>query len=207
MAVLKLDKALEELKKSKERKFDQTIDLIINLKKFDIKKNNINTFITLPHKIKNKKICGFIEIKSNLIETIPKSGFPKYKDKKEIKNLIKEYDFFISSGANMPAVATTFGRILGPAGKMPSPKLGILFNENEDEIRKLIDKINVVVKIQTKEPSIKIPIGKSSMKDNEIIENVQTAFNSILNELPNKTENIKSLMIKFTMSKPIRFEI
>ena len=204
---MKLEKAIEELRKDKTRKFDETLDLIINLRKFDIKRNNINTFITIPHKIKDKKICGFIESKSQLIDTIPKAAFIKYKDKKPIKNLVKQYDFFISSAPNMPSVATTFGRILGPAGKMPSPKLGIIMNESESEIKKLVDKINLVIRIQTKEPSIKISIAKSSMKDSDIVENIHSAFNSISNELPNKKENVKSVFIKFTMSKPIKVEI
>ncbi|MEM3112834.1 MAG: hypothetical protein QXI33_00220 [Candidatus Pacearchaeota archaeon] len=204
---MKLEKALEELRNQKKRNFDETIDLIVNLKKFDIKRNNINTFISLPHKIKDKKICGFLEIKNSLIDTIPKSAFVKYKDRKSIKNLVKKYDFFISSGANMPSVATTFGRVLGPAGKMPSPKLGILMNESESDIRKIIEKINLVVRIQTKEPSIKIPIGKNSMSDGDLLDNFYSAFNSILNELPNKKENIKSVLIKSTMSKPIKVEI
>ena len=205
--VMKLEKAIEELRKDKTRKFNETLDLIVNLRKFDIKRNNINTFITIPHKIKDKKICGFIESKSSIIDTIPKAAFIKYKDKKPIKNLVKQYDFFISSAPNMPSVATTFGRILGPAGKMPSPKLGIIINESESEIKKIVDKINLVIRIQTKEPSIKIPIAKSSMKDADIIENINSAFNSIANELPNKKENVKSVFIKFTMSKPIKVEI
>ena len=204
---LKLDKALEELRKSKERKFDQTIELIVNLKKFDIKKNSINTFIIMPNKIKDKKICGFIEIKSELIDTIPKGAFPKYKDKKELKKLVKKYDFFISSGPNMPAVATIFGRVLGPAGKMPSPKLGIIMNESDSEVKKLITRINNIVKIHTKEPSVKISIGKVSMSDDKIIENVKIAYESIVSELPNKKDNIKTVLLKLTMSKPIKIEI
>ena len=51
----KLSKALTELRKDKERKFDQTVDLIVNLQKFDVKKNQVNIFISVPHKIKGKK--------------------------------------------------------------------------------------------------------------------------------------------------------
>ena len=49
-----LKKALSELRKDKERKFDQTLDLIINLQKFDPKKNSINLFVQVPHKVKDK---------------------------------------------------------------------------------------------------------------------------------------------------------
>ena len=37
-----LEKALIELRKSEERKFNQTVDLIINLQKYDLKKNPVN---------------------------------------------------------------------------------------------------------------------------------------------------------------------
>ncbi len=205
---LKLEKALIEIRKNaKERKFDQSIDLIVNLKKFDVKKTQINIYASLPNKIKDKKVCGFIESKNDAIDTIPKKNFPLYKDKKKVKKLVAKYDFFIASGPNMPGVATTFGRVLGPAGKMPSPKMGIIMQENEKAIKDLVDKINHSVRIQTKEPSIKIIIGKQSMNDEQIIENVKSAYSAILHELPLKKDNMKSVMIKFTMGKPLRVEV
>lgn len=207
MEIVKLEKAVELIKKDKERKFDQSVDLIVNLRKFDLKKTQINNFVTLPNKIKDKRVCGFIESKSSIINTIPKSQFPVYKDKKKVKKLVKEYDFFIASAPNMPLVATTFGRVLGPASKMPSPKLGILIDDSEKNVKELVEKINKIIRIQTKEPSIKVSIGKVSMKDNEIAENAIHVYNSILHELPNNKDNIKSVMIKTTMGKPLRVEI
>ena len=62
---LKLKKALEELRKNEEKKFDQTVDLIVNLQKFDIKRNSLNIFTQVPHKIKNLRVCGFLEAKNN----------------------------------------------------------------------------------------------------------------------------------------------
>lgn len=208
MAELEIDKALEEIRKNaKERKFEQTVELIVNLKKFDTKKNSINTFINLPNKIKDKIICGFIDGKSELIDVIPKANFPLYKDKKKIKNLVKKYDFFIASGPNMPAVATTFGRVLGPAGKMPSPKLGIVMAETKEGIQEVVNKINTAVRIQTKEPSIKIAIGKEKMADDKIGANVKLAYNSIMKELPLGKDNIKNVIIKLTMGKPVRIKL
>ena len=63
-----LKKALTELRTAKERKFDQTVDLVVNLQKFDVKKSNVNLFINVPHKVKDKKIAGFLEIKNKDIE-------------------------------------------------------------------------------------------------------------------------------------------
>lgn len=202
-----LQKALTELRKEKERKFDQTVDLIINLQKFDIKKNQVNLFINVPHKIKDKKIGAFLETINPNVETILGSDFPKYKDKTALKKLVKRFDFFIAQASLMPKVATTFGRVLGPVGKMPSPQLGIIMNVEDKTITELKAKINNSVKIKTTEPSIKLPIGKQSMPDNHIIENVLAVYNAVLKELPRDKENIKNLEIKFTMTKPIKIEV
>jgi large subunit ribosomal protein L1 len=202
-----LKQALVELRKNKERKFDQSVDLIINLQKFDVKKEQVNLFISVPHKIKDKKICGFLEIKSNVVDTITRSEFKKYSDKKEIKKLANTYDFFIAQASLMPIVATTFGRALGPSGKMPSPQMGIMINADDRTINELKTRINNSVKIKTKEASIKIPVGKQSMKDEEIIENILVIYNAIFKVLSKGKENIRNIELKFTMTKPQKIKL
>jgi len=202
-----LGKALSELRKGKERKFDQSVDLILNLKKFDPRKNSLNIFISVPHKVKDKKIAAFLEVKNKNVDSITAEEFRKYADKKEIERLIKKYDFFIAQASLMPKVAATFGRVLGPAGKMPSPQLGIILNDDDKTISELKNKINNSIKIRTKEPSIKLSIGKQSMKDADLIENAMTVYNSLLKNLPKGKENIKNLEIKFTMTKPQKINI
>jgi len=202
-----LQKALIELRKEKERKFDQTVDLIINFQKFDPKKNSINLVIPIPFKAKNKKVCAFLEAENNSITTITKNEFKKYSDKKELRKLIKKFDFFIAEANLMPIVATTFGKVLGPAGKMPSPQLGIVTKADDKTIEDLKNKINKSIKIRTKEASIKLPIGKQSMKDEELIENIMAVYNVILKTLPRNKENIKNIEIKFTMTKPQKIKL
>lgn len=202
-----LQKALIELRKEKERKFDQTVDLIINLQKFDSKKNAINLVVSVPHKIKEKKIAAFLESKNANIPTITGDEFKKYSDKKELKKLVKKFDFFIAQAKLMPKIATVFGKALGPAGKMPSPQLGIMMQVSDDAINELKNKINNSLKIRIKESSIKLPMGKQSMKDEDIIENILTGYNAIIKVLPKKKENIKNLEIKFTMTKPQKIKI
>jgi len=197
-----LRKALTELRKEKERKFDQSVDLIINLQKFDAKKNPLNILVPVPNKIKDKKICGFLESENKDIETITKDEFKKYSDKKLLKNLVKKYDFFVAQDSLMPQVATTFGRVLGPVGKMPSPQLGVMFNVNEKSISEIKEKINNSVKIKAKEPSIKLSVGRQSMNDDKIIENILAIYDSVFKALPRDKENIKNIEIKFTMTKP-----
>jgi len=200
-------KALAELRKEKERKFDQTVDLIVNLQKFDPKKTSTNLFISIPHKIKEKRTAGFLESENKNIETITPDKFKKYSNKKELKNLIKKFDFFIAQASLMPKVATVFGKVLGPAGKMPSPQLGIIMNVDDKTIIELKNKINTSIKTRVKELSIKLSVGKQSMKDEEIIENILTIYNSILKAMPKEKENIKNLEIKFTMTKPQEIKI
>ena len=69
MNILDIEKAIAELRKSEARKFEQTVDLIINLKKFNVKKDAVNIIVSLPHKIKDKKICAFLESNNPLINT------------------------------------------------------------------------------------------------------------------------------------------
>ena len=200
-------KALQELRKSEERKFNQTVDLIINLQKFDVKKQNINLFVNVPYKIKDKKIAGFFETKNKDIETITPPEFKNYSDKKSLKKLSKKFDFFIAQANLMPKVATAFGRFLGPSGKMPSPQLGILMDPDEKNIKALKEKIDNSVKIKIKESSIKLAIGKQSMKDDEIAENILSVYNAIQKVLTKGKDNIKNIEIKFTMTKPQKIQL
>ncbi len=199
--------ALKELRKNEARKFKQTVDLIVNLQKFEVKKNPLNLFIRIPHKSKDKKVAGFFESKSEFVDTITELDFKKYSDKKKLKNLVKKYDFFVAQAKLMPKVATVFGRVLGPAGKMPSPQMGIVLNADEKSISDLKEKINTSLRIRAKEPSIKIAIGKEDMKDEEIVENALAVYNELIKALPRDKENIKNVEIKFTMTKPVKIKV
>ncbi len=199
--------ALINLRKNEERKFDQTADLIINLQKFDQKKNQINVLVSVPHKIKEKKICAFLETRSKSMETITPNDFKNYSEKKALKKLVRRFDFFISQASVMPKVAGIFGKVLGPAGKMPSPQLGILADVNDKAIEEVKKKIGNSIKIRIKEASIKLAIGKQSMKDEEITENVLAVYNAVMKELPKGKENIRNIELKFTMTKPQKIKV
>ena len=204
---MKLQEALAEIRKTEKRNFDQTIDLIINLKGIDLKRDQLNLVITIPHKIKDKKVGAFLKERSKVIDTITEPEFVKYKDKKPMRNLVKKYDYFIAVAPLMPKVAMAFGKILGPAGKMPSPQLGIINNETDAEIKKTLDKIDTSLKVRLKEASIKLSIGKESMKDEAIIENIKSVYSTIENALSKKKDNVRTVMIKFTMGKPVKVEM
>lgn len=199
--------SLTELRKNEKKKFDQGVDLIINLKGIDVKKDNIATIVTIPNPVKEKKVCGFFTKKSEVVDTVTNLDFPKYKEKKALKKLVKEYDFFIAVAPLMPAVATTFGKVLGPSGKMPSPQLGIVGSETEKAIQEMVARIAKSVKIRVKEASVKLSIGKESMGDDKIIANAEAVYQGLIGVLPVKKDNVKSVMVKFTMTKPVKVEM
>lgn len=204
---MELEQALKELRKNDKLKFNQTVDLIVNLKGIDLRKESINAIVSMPHLIKEKKVCAFLTKKSDLVTSITSADFARYKDKKELKKLVKSFDFFMAAAPLMPSVATVFGKVLGPTGKMPSPQLGIVMQENDSNIKQELTKISRALKIRAKEPSIKFSAAKESMSDKDIMENITAAYNAIVAVLPTKKENIRSVMVKFTMTKPIKVEM
>lgn len=197
-------KVIAELRKeTQKRKFDQTLDLIINFQDFDAKKKSIKIFFVFPYKFKENKICAFLEGTNKEVDkVIAKEEFNIKKS--EIKRITKEYDFFIASAKLMPLIAKNFGKILGSAGKMPDPKTGgILVRPDEKTIGEIVNKLKKTTSIKIKENSVKIAIGKESMSGDELAENAEAGYNAILEILPQKKENIKNVMLKFTMGKPI----
>ncbi len=205
MEVKKIEEALKELRAEKKRKFIQTVDLIVNLKNFDARKEQLNTFIQIPNPAE-KKICGFFPKKTGLIDVITKEDFKKFKDPKEMKQLVKKYDFFVATASLMGDIATSFGRILGPVGKMPSPQAGIIQKDDEASIKGVVEKMKKMIRIRTKEKSVKISVGKEEMSDQELKQNIEAALVAIENILPKKNDNIKEVLIKFTMSKTVRIK-
>ena len=201
-----ITRVLTELRKNEKRKFSQTVDLILNLKNFDIKRENVNFIVSVPHKFRKIKAVGFLTAKNNAVDTITKPEFDKYKGK-FAKRLVEEYDFFIAHASLMPSIATSFGKYLGPAGKMPSPQLGIIIKEDDTTIQEIIKKAETAIRVKTKEPSMKFAIGKEDMKDEDIVENAFTVYSAVLNALPKQKENLRSVMLKLTMTKPIKLAL
>jgi large subunit ribosomal protein L1 len=201
---MEIKKALEDLRKEPKRKFDQTVDLIVNLQNFDVRKEALNTFVTVKH-ASEKKVAAFLTKRSKVIDTITELDFAKYKEMKDIKKLAKKYDFFIAVAPMMSKVATKFGRVFGPMGKMPSPQAGIITKEDDETVKAMTKKVQAVLRIKNKEMSIKLPVGKESMSDEEIVANIETVLKQLTKKLPRQNDNIKNVMVKFTMTKAIKF--
>jgi large subunit ribosomal protein L1 len=208
------EQVTQTLKKVKEnsqkRNFTQSYDLIVNLRDIDLKKaeQNVNFFATLHYpKGKKSKICALVgpELLSQAKEVfemaISVDDFPKYQDKKEAKKLANGYDFFIAQATIMPKVATTFGRVFGPKGKMPNPKAGCVVPPNAN-LKPLYEKLQKTVKLQTtNDPIIQTIAGNEGMKDEEVIDNIMTIYDALIHHLPSGKNNVKGALLKLTMGK------
>jgi large subunit ribosomal protein L1 len=202
---MEIKAALAEIRKEKKRKFDQTLDLIVNLRSFDVRKEALNTFISVPNSSK-KKIGAFLTKRSKVVDTITEVDFEKYKEAKDMKKLAKKYDMFIAVAPMMAKIATKFGRVFGPLGKMPSPQAGIITNENEETIKAMVEKLGTMVRVRNKEMAVKLPVGKESMSDEKLEENIKGVISSLEGKLPRGKENVKEVLIKFTMTKPVKVD-
>ena len=199
---MEIKAALAELRKEKKRKFTQTVDLVMNLKNFDVRKEALNTFVSVPHP-SEKKLAAFFTKRSKLIDTITEEDFVKYKESKDVKKLAKKYDAFIAVAPMMGKVATKFGRVFGPTNKMPSPQAGIIPKEDDAMIEKMIDKMKKSIRVKNKETAIKLPVGKENMSDDELKENIEAVIEGLTRVLPRGNDNVKEVLIKFTMTKPL----
>lgn len=198
---------IKKVKESSKKNFNQKIDLIVNLKGINLKKQeeNIDLFITLPYFPGKKiKICALVgkevaDQASIFDKVIKKEEFNDYQDKKPLKMLAKEYDLFVAQANLMTEIAKVFGKTLGPKGKMPNPKYngvvtpGANFNELKNKLEKTI-------RLKTRnEAIIKTYVGNEKMDDNELAENIITIYNALIHVLPQEEANIKDLILKLTM--------
>ncbi len=209
---------LELLKKAREekRKFPQSFDLIFNLKDLDLKKpdQQVDFYATLPHAPKKKvKICALVgpemenDAKAAVDTVIVQDEFQKFgKDKKLARKLAKQHDFFIAQANFMASVASSFGRVFGPRGKMPNPKAGCVVPPKAP-LKPLYEKLQKTVKVSAKkDPIIQCGIGYEAMNDEDIADNIMAIYDQLIHHLPQERNNIKSAYLKTTMGKPQRLE-
>jgi large subunit ribosomal protein L1 len=208
---MKFSEAITELRtKTEKRNFEQTLDLIINLRDFDLKRDHLNVAIILPFPYKKKKIAAFLENESfgaGVDHVISKSDIEKIDDN-EASKLARGYDFFIASAKLMPLIAKHLGKSLGIAGKMPDPALGaVLVQESSEAVAAAARKLEKTVRIRAKEASLKIAIGKETTPDDQIEKNASAILNSVIAALPKGEYNIRSVILKFTMSPTVKVKM
>ena len=142
----KIEEAIKHIKGKNSVKFDETLDIAINLG-IDPKQSDqvIRGLVTLPNGTgKILKIAVFV--KDNRAQEAIDAGadFVGQEDlgEKIQKNKVK-VDVVIAS-PDMMSVVGKFGKVLGPKGLMPNPKMGTVTNEIEKKLRTLKkDRLNL----------------------------------------------------------------
>lgn len=210
---------VELLKKAKEnskpRKFTQRYDLIVSLKSLDLKKpeQQVDFYANVHFSTgKQIKICGLVgpelveESKKNLDNTILADDFDKIaKNKKEIRKIAESYDYFVAQANIMAKVASSFGRIFGPRDKMPNPKVGCVVPPKTN-LLPLYERLQKTVRVKAKTSlMVQVCVGNEKMKDEEVVDNIKTVYDQIIHHLPNEINNVKSIYLKTTMGKPVKY--
>lgn len=206
------------IKKAREaapkRNFKQTFELVVPLKGIDVKRaaQDVDFFVTLHYsKGAVPKICALVgpemsdEAKAHCDFHIVLDDFKNFEGKKkEQKKLASKYDFFVAQANIMPKVAATFGRVLGPKGKMPNPKAGAVFPPKAS-LKPIVDNLRRTVRLSAKGgPFIQCPVGAEDSPEEQIIDNIQVVYDQIVHHLPNEENNIKAVFLKLTMGKPVK---
>ena len=133
---------------------------------------------------------------------IKESEFESY-DTKKAKTLAKSYDYFVAQAPLMPKIAKSFGRVLGTRGKMPNPKTGCVVPPNAN-LGPLVERLGKTIRISSKKATnLQCMVGKESMEDDQIAENVLSVYGNVVKALPNELQNVKRVQLKLTMSKPV----
>ncbi len=207
--------------KDKSRKFDESIDLIINIKDINLNdpKNRIDKEIILSHDVitgNNPNICVIasdeilLEAKKLGLDTLDSTGLISLnnEEKKFKKKFAKKYDYFVVEDKMMRDVARYLARFLGPVGKMPKPfPTGYGIISSSEDLKVASERYRKVIRVQMKkQPIIFIKIGKKSMEQEKLYENMKTVIDFIADQMPHKFNNFKSMYLKSTMGKPVKVQ-
>ncbi len=207
-----VDAVKEAKEKSGQKKFNQTIDLILNIKEIDMKapEGKVQAVIDLPHITgKPNKICivasGELALKSrkaNADKVIEKADLEALAGKKkDLRKLASDFDVFISEAPLMPLVGRILGPVLGPRGKLPVPV------PPNAEIAAVIKKHRKTVVVRMRnQPIIQCSIGTENMNEDELYDNVQAVLRFLDGKLKRGLKNIKLAYIKTSMGTPVKIK-
>lgn len=197
----------------KKRNFQQSFELIVNLKDLNLKNpdDQVEFFASVPKPFKQLKIAAFAagELKEEADKVcdfvVTQGELDMYKNNKAAaKKLARDYDFFLAQANIMGQVAGALGRVLGPRGKMPNPKAGCVVPPKAS-LQPLYDRLQSTIKISAKKfPVIQLKVGNESMSDEDIAENILYFYDQIEHHLPKEKHNLRGALVKLTMGSPIK---
>jgi large subunit ribosomal protein L1 len=200
-----LDSAVSLLKEMSYAKFDETVEIVLNLN--ILQKHTIRDTVSLPHGTgKPRRVLVFAKAEKAKEAQQAKADFVGDNDLIEkIKGGWFEFDVAVATPDMMKEVGK-IGQLLGKRGLMPNPKTQTVTNNIKEAVEELkkgrvefrADKTNVV----------HLGIGKLSMDDKALIENSKTLYEGVLQKRPAdlKGDYIKSMYLTTTMGPGVKID-
>lgn len=180
-----LKEAIAALKKIRFARFDESVEIHLNVDKVGLKGE-----VELPHSTGKSVRVKIVDDK--FIEEFEK-GLPAGRQGKF------DFDILVTHPSFMPKLVK-FAKILGPKGLMPNPKNGTISEKPEEAVKKF-QKGVLRWKTEPKFPLIHQMIGKISLEEKKLVENASAFIKSV------GVAHIKSAFIKTTMSPAVKIEL
>ena len=205
-----IEKALPLVKKNCTTKFDESVDLSFQINNKQ-KKNEISirTVVNLPggsgKKIKVAVVCEEAKVKDAKSAGADIVGGDDLVEK--IKSGEMNFEKLICTPSMMIKLSK-LGKILGPKGLMPNPKLGSV---TEDLKKAVTDAKSGQAELRNdKDGNIGVSIGKKSFSDDKLIKNFNAIIETLEKEKSNNTlkgDLIKSAFITSTMGVSYKIKL
>jgi len=207
--ILSLTAAVEKIKSFKSVKFDQTVECVMQLG-IDPKQADqlVRGSISLPNGIgKQKRVIAFCE--DSDIEAAQKAGAIEAGCDELVKKISDgwtDFDVAIASPRVMGKVGK-LGRVLGPQGKMPSPKNGTVTANVTEAVAEF-----AAGKVEYRNDAggnIHAVVGKQSFETAKLVENIEAFVAHIKKIRPTAAKGtyLKKMCISATMSPGITVEL
>ena len=204
-----LSEAVELVKKTATAKFDETIELHVRLgvdpKYAD---QQVRGAVVLPHGTgKTKRVLVFA--KGDKVSEAEAAG-ADFVGSDELVAKIQggwcDFDVAVAT-PNMMGAVGKLGKILGPRGLMPNPKLGTVTMDLEKAIKAI--KAGQVEYRTDKAGNVHCPIGKASFDSQKLVENYRTLVDTLIKAKPAgaKGQYIKSLTLSATMGPGVPVQL
>ena len=195
------DEAVDLVKKTATAKFDETIEMHVRLG-VDPKYNDqqVRGALVLPHGTgKSKRVLVFA--KGDKAQEAEKAG-ADFVGAEELADKIKGgwFDFDVAvASPDMMGVVGRLGKLLGPRGLMPNPKLGTVTPDLAKAISE--QKAGKIEYRTDKAGNIHCPIGKASFENDKLKENYQTLLDTLIRVKPAaaKGQYVRSITLSATM--------
>ncbi len=191
----KIDTVLSQIKSNCTTKFDESVDLNFRINNKQ-KKNEVNlrTVVNLPggtgKSIKVAVVCE--ESKINEAKDADAEIFGGDDLVEKIKNGELNFEKLICTPSMMIKLSK-LGKVLGPKGLMPNPKLGTVTNDISKAVKEA--KAGQVEIRNDKDGNIGLSIGKKSFEDDKLIKNYSAVIDALEKEKSNLT--IKGDLVKY----------